>query len=299
MRIVSLLPSATEIAYALGLGDDVVGVTHECDWPPQARSKRQVSRSTIPVDATAAQIDDLVAASMTGGAPTYLLDEEAVRDLRPDVVLTQDLCAVCAVPAGQIEQALDRLGCTAQVVSLDPSSLDEMLDGIVQVGDVTGRQNEADAVVSRLRERLAAVESAVAGRARPRTFALEWGDPPYNGGHWVPEMIARAGGEPVLGAWGTPSVRVLWDDIAAADPEVVVFMPCGYDLDGAVAQAGPVLERAEIASARCVVAVDASGYFSRPGPRLIDGVEMLAAVLHPDAVPAVPPGRVAVLRPAG
>lgn len=297
MRIVSLLPSATEIVYALGLEDSLVGVTHECDWPPQARNKQQVSRSLIPAGATAVEIDDLVTGSMTGGPPTYALDDDAVRALAPDLVLTQDLCAVCAVPAGQVEQALDTIGCPADVLSLDPSSLDEMLDGVLQVGAVTGTEAEAERVVAALRARLDAVSRAVDGLPRPRTFALEWADPPYNGGHWVPEMIQHAGGEPVLGAWGTPSVRVRWEDIAAAAPEVVVFMPCGYDVDGAVAQAAPVLERAELAGATTVVAVDASGCFSRPGPRLVDGVEILAAVLHPEKF-ATPPRGMAVLRPS-
>jgi iron complex transport system substrate-binding protein len=296
VRIVSLLPSATEIVYALGLGDSLVGVTHECDWPQDARTKRQVSRSTIPADATAAEIDDLVAGSMSGGPPTYLLDESAFRDLDPHLVLTQDLCAVCAVPAGQVEQALDTLGCAADVVSLDPSSLEEVLADVLRVGAVTGRAAQAESVVTDLRRRLATVEAAVAGRPRPRTFALEWGDPPYNGGHWVPEMIARAGGDPVLGAWGTPSVRVRWEDIAAAEPDLVVFMPCGYDLDGAVTQAAPILARPEIAAAT-VVAVDASGCFSRPGPRLVDGVEILAAALHPQ-VRTAPAAGMRVLRSA-
>lgn len=297
MRIVSLLPSATEIVCALGLEDDLVGVTHECDWPPVARTKRQVSQSMIPAGATAAQIDDLVVGSMSGGAPTYLLDEAAVRELQPDLVLTQDLCAVCAVPAGQVEHALDKLGCSADVVSLDPSSLEEMLQGIEEVGERTGRLAQARALVADLRGRLDAVEAAVAGCRRPRTFALEWGDPPYNGGHWVPEMVQRAGGDAVLGAWGTPSVRVTWDAIEEQRPEVVVFMPCGYDLGGALAQADQVLSRPEIAAAT-VVAVDASGCFSRPGPRLVEGVEILAAALHPDAVPAPRTDAMRVLRRA-
>jgi len=296
MRIVSLLPSATEIVYALGLGDQLVGVTHECDWPAEAASKRVVSHTNLPSGADPAEIDRLVSASMSDGDPTYSLDRDAVRDLQPDLVITQDLCAVCAVPAGDVRAALDVLGCGADVVSLDPSSLDDVLDGIVRVAQITGTEQRATALVDGLRRRLAAVSAAVSGLEQPRTFALEWGDPPFNGGHWVPEMIDKAGGEPVLGRWGTPSVRVTWDEIADARPEVVVFMPCGYDLPAAVAEAQTFLNRPELAGAGAVFAVHANAFFSRPGPRLVDGVEILASALHPDAVAAAPAGALARLR---
>ena len=283
MRILSLLPSATEIVYALGLEDDLVGVTHECDWPAAARDKRVVSFSVLPAAATPAEIDERVSASIGGGDPIYRLDDQAVRELRPDIVLTQDLCAVCAVPSGHVNQALETLGCTADVVSLDPGSLDEVVDCMVTVGRATGTEARAALLAAELRARLDAVRAAVAGRARPRTFALEWSDPPFNGGHWVPEMIEVAGGESLLGCRHTPSVRVDWESIAEAAPEVVVFMPCGYDLDQAAEEGATLLGRAELASAEAVFAVDASGYFSRPGPRLVDGTEGLASVLHPDA----------------
>ena len=284
MRILSLLPSATEIVYALGLEDDLVGVTHECDWPPPARAKPAVSIPLVPVGTPPAEIDRLVSESLGEGAPIYRLDTDAVRDLRPDLVLTQDLCAVCAVPSGHVNEALDVLGCPAQVVSLDPSSLDDVLECVRQVGVATGTLARSTDVVDRLRARLQAVRQAVAGRHRPRTFALEWSDPPFNGGHWVPDMLDAAGAEPVLGARGMPSVRVTWDDIASAAPDVVVFMPCGYGLDEAAAEGVDLLERPQLAGATGILAVDASGYFSRPGPRLVDGVEMLAAQLHPGSV---------------
>lgn len=283
MRIVSLLPSATEIVYALGIEDDLVGVTHECDWPPQARSKQVVSVSALPPGATPAEVDELVSTSLAGGDPIYRLDEVAVRDLRPDIVLTQDLCAVCAVPSGHVNEALDVLGCRAEVVSLDPSTLDHVIECLVTVGKATGTQEHAERVAEELRRRLRAVQDAVPDEPRPRTFALEWSDPPFNGGHWVPSMIDLAGGDPVLGSAGTPSVRVRWEDIAAAAPEVVVFMPCGYDLDQAAAEGQALLDRPELEAA-AIYAVDASSYFSRPGPRLVDGVEILASVLHPGAV---------------
>lgn len=296
MRIVSLLPSATEIVYALGVEGDLVGVTHECDWPPAARAKRVVSFSALPPASDPAEIDRLVSASIDGGEPVYRLDGEAVRELRPDLVLTQDLCAVCAVPSGHVNEALEVLGCRAEVVSLDPSSLDDVLDCVLRVGSVTGSEERAATLVAGLRRRLEAVADAVAGTGRPHTFALEWSDPPFNGGHWVPEMIERAGGEPVLGCPGTPSVRVSWDQIAAASPEAVVFMPCGYDLARACAEAVPLLERAELAGAGAIFAVDASAYFSRPGPRLIDGVEILASALHPDAMASDLPDAIRRLR---
>jgi iron complex transport system substrate-binding protein len=283
VRIVSLLPSATEIVYALGLEDELVGVTHECDWPPEARAKRAVSFSALAPGTTPAEVDRRVSASIGGGDPIYRLDGEAVRELRPDMVLTQDLCAVCAVPSGHVNQALEMLGCTAEVVSLDPSSLDEVIECLVTVGRATGTYGRALHLAAELRRRLDDVRGVVAGRPRPRTLALEWSDPPFNGGHWVPEMIEMAGGEAVLGCPHTPSVRVEWEAIAEAAAEVVVFMPCGYDLEQAAEEGKGLLDRPELASAAAVFAVDASSFFSRPGPRLVDGVEALASVLHPDA----------------
>jgi iron complex transport system substrate-binding protein len=291
MRIVSLLPSATEIVYALGLEGDLVGVTDECDWPPQARTVQVVSHSALPAVAEPAEIDRLVSASIGGDQPIYRLDTDAIRDLRPDLVLAQDLCAVCAVPSGHINQALDVLGCQAEVISLDPSSLDEVLDGVLEVGKAAGVPERAKEVVAGLRERLTGVQAAVEALERPRVFALEWGEPPFNGGHWVPEMLQLAGSEPVLACPGAPSVRVSWAQIAAAAPQVVVFMPCGYDLQAAAEEASrTLLQRPELAGAEAIVAVDASAYCSRPGPRLVDGVEILAAVLHPGRLPPPPVG---------
>ncbi len=297
LRILSLLPSATEIVYALGLEDDLVGVTHECDWPPEARHKRAVSFSSLPAVSDPAEVDRLVSASVAGGDPVYRLDTDAVRELRPDIVLSQDLCAVCAVPSGYVNDALDVLGCKAEVLSLDPCSVDEVLGCVIRVGEATGTSSRAAALVAGLRNRLQAVDDAVGRQGRPSTFALEWCDPPFNAGHWVPEMIELAGGEPVLGSPGTPSVRVTWEQIAASDPQVVVFMPCGYGLHEAVAEASArLLDRKELAGAQALFAVDASSYFSRPGPRIVDGVEILAHALHPGAWRDVPPGAVVRLR---
>jgi iron complex transport system substrate-binding protein len=298
MRIVSLLPSATEIVYALGLAEHLVGVTDECDWPPQARRVRVVSRSALPAAAEPAEIDRLVSASIGGGQPIYQLDTDAIRDLRPDLVLSQDLCAVCAVPSGHVNQALDVLGCQAEVISLDPSSLDEVLEGVLQVGKAAGVEQRAGEVVAGLRERLDRVQAAVEGLERPRVFALEWGDPPFNGGHWVPEMLQVAGAEALLACPGAPSVRVTWAQIAAAAPQVVVFMPCGYDLQAAAEEVSQtLLARPELAGAEAIVAVDASAYCSRPGPRLVDGVEILAAALHPGRLLPPPAGTAVRLAP--
>jgi iron complex transport system substrate-binding protein len=296
MRILSLLPSATEIVYALGLEEDLVGVTHECDWPPAARSKRPVSFSALPPAAEPAEVDRLVSASINGGEPIYRLDTDAIRELRPDLVLTQDLCAVCAVPSGHVNDALEVLGCRAEVLSMDPSSLDDVLDCVLQVGAVTAAEGPAAALVDSLRGRLRAVTDRVAGREKPRTFALEWSDPPFNGGHWVPGMIELAGGEALLGSPGTPSIRVGWDEIVSASPEVVVFMPCGYDLEAASAEAASLVDRAEFSAVGAFFAVDASSYFSRPGPRLVDGVEILASALHPDVALSGPTSPNAVRR---
>jgi iron complex transport system substrate-binding protein len=291
MRIVSLLPSATEIVYALGLEGHLVGVTDECDWPPQARTVPVVSRSALPAAAEPAEIDRLVSASIGGAQPLYRLDTQAIGELRPDLVLAQDLCAVCAVPSGHINQALDVLGCRAEVISLDPSSLAEVLDGVLQVGKAAGVPERAGEVVAGLRERLARVQGAVAGLERSRVFALEWGDPPFCGGHWVPEILQVAGAEAVLACPGAPSVRVTWAQIQAVAPQLVVFMPCGYDLQGAAEEARrTLLGRPELAGAEAIVAVDASAYCSRPGPRLVDGVEILAAMLHPGRLPPPPAG---------
>ncbi len=296
MRILSLLPSATEVVFALGLGDDLVGVTHECDWPPAARTKRSVSFSALPPAAEPAEVDRMVSASIDGGEPIYRLDREAVRELRPDLVLTQDLCAVCAVPSGRVNEALEALGCRAEVLSMDPSSLGEVLDCVLRVGAATGTEAAAAVLAKALHARLRAVTDAVAGRERPETFALEWSDPPFNGGHWVPEMIEVAGGRAVLASRGAPSVRVTWADIEAASPQVVVFMPCGYGLEAATTEGASLLDRPELAGTEAFFAVDASSYFSRPGPRLVDGVEILASALHPAAVPDSPPDTLRRLR---
>ncbi|MGY2875420.1 iron complex transport system substrate-binding protein [Marmoricola sp. URHA0025 HA25] len=281
MRVVSLLPSTTEILFAIGAGEEVVGVTFECDHPPAARSRPIVSTSTMPEDLTPAEIDAFVAAAVARGEDLYRLDEGALAGLDADLVVTQDLCAVCAIDVSVVDDALAHLGCTADVLTIDPHTLEEVFASIEALGAATGRVDEARALVAGQRDRLAAVAARVAGLERPRVLLLEWTDPPYAPGHWIPEMIALAGGDPVLGTPGEKSRRVTWDDVHAARPEVVVVAPCGYDRAGAAAQADELQRSGLLPTAVRVVAVDANASWARPGTRLVDGVEELAGLLHP------------------
>lgn len=281
MRIVSLLPSTTEIVFGLGAGDDVVGVTFECDHPAEARTRRIVSTSAMPEGLTPQQIDAFVADALRRGEDLYRLEADALREIDPDIVLTQDLCAVCAVDIAVVDDALAHLGCTADVLTVDPHTLAEVLESIVTIGARVGRSDAARDWVAALRERLDAVERAVAGRERPRVLLLEWTDPPYAPGHWIPEMIELAGGHCVLGAAGEKSVRITWEAAITTAPDVVVCAPCGFDTDAAAALAADVAPRFPGAA---VWAVDANAAFARPGPRLVDGVEALAALLHPGAL---------------
>jgi iron complex transport system substrate-binding protein len=284
MRLVSLLPSATEIVYALGLGDQLVGVTFECDEPPSARVEKAVvvaGRDTSAM--TPGEIDAYVRAKSAAGEELYTLHQDALAGLDPDIVITQDLCWVCAIPSGQVDDALAYLGCRADVVSLDPNSLEDVLESIHTVGARTGTQPRATELVDELRARLASVAAAVAGRPRPRVAVVEWVDPPFPGGHWVPDLITAAGGEPVAAMAHTPSAATTWSQIADARPDVVIVAPCGYHLAGAAEQAVAV---AAALPGPAIWAIDADGIVVRPGPRLVDGVEAIAAILHPSAVPA-------------
>ncbi|HUC06034.1 MAG TPA: ABC transporter substrate-binding protein [Acidimicrobiales bacterium] len=293
MKIVSLLPSATEILFAIGAGDSVVGVTFECDFPAEARSRRIVSDTTLTPGLGPAAIDAEVRARMAAGEDLYTLDEGALRELDPDVVVTQDLCAVCAVATAGVDEALAHLGCRAQVVTLDPMTLDEVLDSIAAVGAVSGAVDGAAALLGHLRRRLRGVADAVAGLPRPRLALLEWTDPPFCAGHWLPDMVTAAGAEPVLGQRGANSRPLTWNDVAAARSDMVIVAPCGYRLDGAADLARQVL--AHLPREVPVWAVDADAAFVRPGPRVIDGVEALAHIAHPEAVSA-PPGMVRRIR---
>jgi iron complex transport system substrate-binding protein len=297
VKIVSLLPSATEIVFALGLGEDLRGVSFECDYPESARSVPIVSGTALPTDGSlsAGEIDAEVSARVAAGESIYTLDDARIRAIDPDLILAQDLCQVCAVPSGAVEEALDVIGCHAQVVSLDPGRLDEVIACIGTVGAVTATRREADALMGELRARVDAVRQRVRGRRRPRVLVLEWQDPPFNAGHWVPDQVEAAGGVPVLAVAGARSRRLTWDEIASEDVDITVFMPCGFDLEGAVAQSSALLAHPRAAGLGRIVAVDANAYFSRPGPRVVDGVELLAALLHGTPSTNVPGAR--VLRP--
>jgi len=289
MRIVSLLPSATEILHAVGAGDDVVGVTFECDYPETARERaRIVSTSALPHGLDPRGIDAAVSAALARGDDLYHLDAGALADLDADLVLTQDLCAVCAVDVSVVDDALAHLGCRADVLTVDPHTLDEVLESIVTIGERTGTRERAAALVADLHHRLDAVRAAVAGRPRPRMLILEWTDPPFAPGHWLPEMVDSAGGECVLGTAGEKSTRVTWDDVRAGAPDVIVCAPCGFDLDGSERLARAVLGELPPAP---VWAVDANASYARPGPRLVDGVEALAGILHPELVASSPLAR--------
>jgi iron complex transport system substrate-binding protein len=287
VRLVSLLPSATEIVYSLGLGEDLVGVTFECDEPPAARLEKTVvvgGRDTSGM--TPREIDSYVRAQLAAGADLYTLHAQALAELQPDLILTQDLCRVCALPSGHVEDALGYLGCQAEVLSLDPHSLDDVLDSILAVGQRTGVSERATRLVGDLRARLARTAARVTGLRRPKVAVVEWVDPPFTAGHWIPDMVSAAGGQPVAARPGAQSVPTSWAAIAAAAPEVIVVAPCGYHLPGAVEQAQSA---AQALPGVPVWAIDADGIVVRPGPRLVDGVEAIASILHPDAVPAARP----------
>lgn len=275
MRIVSLLPSATEIVYALGLDDRLEGVTEECDWPPAARSKRPVVRALQPAGLTAAEVDAWVHDHAPAGG-LYALDEAAMAEIAPHLVLTQDLCRVCAVPTGDVDAALERAGCPSTVVTLEPQRLDEVIASVVAVAEAAGVPERGRALAADLHARLDAVASTVADRPRVPALVLEWLDPPYTAGHWVPDVVTAAGGVPLLGDPGGRSRPTTWDEVRAQAPEVVVLAPCGLPAERAWEQARSI--PSGILEATTVV-MD----LARPGPRLMDCVEGLAAVLHPDA----------------
>ena len=286
MRIASLVPSATEMLFALGLGDQVVAVTHECDYPPEAAGKRHLTRSLVPEGLSAGEIDAEVRRLTGEGRHLYELDEPALRELEVDLIVTQAVCEVCAVSYDDVVAVAGRLPTHPRVISLDPSNLDEVLADVPRIGEIAGFSDRADALHDELASRLAAVREAVAGATRPKVLALEWLDPPFIGGHWVPEMIAIAGGEDTLGIPGAKSRTAEWDELAASSPDVVVAMPCGWDASRARAEVDAHAAEVAAIGAGRVWTVDAAATFSRPGPRLVEGTELLAHLLHPDRVDA-------------
>ncbi len=290
MRIVSLVPHATELLFALGLGADVVGVTHECDFPPAATALAQVTRDVLPQGLNAGEIDAAVRERTLEGDAIYVLDRERLAALEPELIVTQALCPVCAVSYDEVAAVAKTLPSTPRVIALDPKTLGETLGDVRTIAQATDRRDAGVELISGAAARIDRVKLAVRAQRRPRVAALEWLDPVYVAGHWTPQLIELAGGEDVLGLPGEPSQTVTWGELAAARPEVVVVMPCGYDEVRAHAEAvGHAHELASVGAQR-VLAVNASAYFSRPGPRLIDGLELLAHMLHPDRFPEVPAG---------
>ncbi|HXE44904.1 MAG TPA: cobalamin-binding protein [Conexibacter sp.] len=287
MRIVSLVPSATETLFALGLGDEVVAVTHECDYPPAAQELPHVTRDALPGDLTAGQIDAAVRARTDQGEAIYELDVEALHELAPDLIVTQALCAVCAVSFEDVRAVAEEIASRPRVISLDPRTLGEVLGDIRTLAEATDRRDAGVALVQDAAARIDRVRLAVRDRRAPRVAALEWLDPVYVAGHWTPQLIEYAGGLDVLGMAGEHSERRTWEEVAAAEPDVVIVMPCGYDAERAHAEATTFRQQLAALGAGEVVAVDAAAYFSRPGPRLIDGLELLAHVLQPESIPEV------------
>jgi iron complex transport system substrate-binding protein len=295
LKIISLLPSATEIVFALGLGDSLEGVTHECDFPAEAREKPVVMRPSLPSGPLSSrEIDAAVREKMNAKEPLYVLDRAVIQRVHPDVILTQDLCRVCSIATGQVEDALADLGVDAKVLSLDPNTLEEIFVSIEAVGKLLEREGAAKEITEGLRTRVEAVKKTALRLPSIRVLAQEWLDPPFAGGHWVPEMIELAGGTNLLAEKGRPSREVTWRQIRDATPEVVVYMPCGYYLDEAEGEAARLFFNPEFADTPAaregnVFAVDATSYFSRPGPRIVDGLEILAWAIHPEAYAEPPP----------
>ncbi len=294
MRIVSLVPSATEMLFALGLGRDVAAVTHECDFPPEARDRPTITRDVIGAGLPPAEIDRQVRELTEQGKSIYALDESLLESLQPDLIVTQELCAVCAVSYDDVRAIAGRLDSRPRVISLDPSTLGEVLGDVRTLAGATEAGEAAEDLLEAAAARIDRVRTATEGAEPVRVAALEWLDPIFVAGHWTPQLIEYAGGADVLGMPGEHSERRSWEEVAAAKPEVVVVMPCGYDAERAAEEAYEFADRLEALGARRVVAVDAAAYFSRPGPRLVEGLEVLGHVLHPDRLPEAPSGWVEI-----
>jgi iron complex transport system substrate-binding protein len=290
MRIASLVPSATEMLFALGLGDSVVAVTHECDYPPAAGSLPHLTRTVLAEGLDAGQIDTAVKETVGEGRALYELDEELLAALVPDLIVTQAICDVCAVSYEDVLEVAGRLPSKPKVLQQDPSTLSEMLEDVIRLGEATDLESEAHLMRGELEGRLATVRATVSGSTQPRVVALEWLDPPFVGGHWIPEMISIAGGDDVAGPPGLKSPEVGWGALSGLNPDVVIAMPCGWYVSESHAQAVEHWDRIAGLGAGRVYAVDAASTFSRPGPRLVDGVELLGHILHPDLVD--PPGNI-------
>jgi iron complex transport system substrate-binding protein len=288
MRIVSLVPSATETLFALGLGPDVIAVTHECDYPAAARELPKITRDVLPTGLSAGEIDAAVKERTLAGLSIYELDADLLHDLRPDLIVTQELCSVCAVSYDDVRAVAEEIETHPRIISLDPHTVGEVLSDVRTLAQATDRKDEAVELVRNASARIDRVRLAVRGARRPRVVALEWLDPPFAAGHWIPQLIEYAGGEDVLGFAGEKSEERTWQEVEASRPDLVIVMPCGYDAE--IAHREAEMHRDELAAVGAgeVVAVDAAAYFSRPGPRIIDGLELLAHIIHPELVPDAP-----------
>src|SRR5215211_7253697 len=289
-RIVSFLPSATEMACALGLADSIVGITHECDYPPEIKSKPVVVRAVLPLERmTQSEIDRAVAERIRNGQSLYQIDEQLLRELAPDLILTQNLCQVCAPSGNEVSQVIKALPKAPQILWLTPQSLGEIFDNVRELGAATDRTAEAEALVNDCQTRLETLARRTEGVHKTRVFCMEWLDPVYASGHWVPELVKIAGGIDELGREGGESVRISWEEIAAWAPEVLVIMPCGFNLQQTMKQvwsvlgyrSSPFFDLPAVRNGR-VYAVDANSYFARPGPRVVEGAELLAQIFHPE-----------------
>jgi len=288
MRILSLLPSATEIVYALGLGTDLVGVSHECDYPEEARTKPIVSTSTPASTLRSEQTHSAFSEHGHSSHSLYRIDEQLLKQIDPDVILTQELCKVCAIPVTQVREAARILAGPRRVLSLEPSNLHQILESISAVAEVTGRQAKAAALVAQLKSRIARISSATSSlHERPRVFCMEWMEPVMAGGHWIPEMIRLAGGTDGVGNEGQPSNAIEWEQVVEFAPQLLVIMPCGYKIPRSIEEVDRLASNRgfyDLPAVRCgeVYVVDSPAFFSRPGPRVVDGLEILAQIIHPE-----------------
>ncbi len=294
MRVASLLPSATEMIHFTGAGASLVGVTHECDYPPGVeRLPKLTSTSMDHRNMSSAEIDDAIGEQLTDAGSIYALDAKLLEDLAPDLIVTQGLCEVCAVSMSLVEQAVEGMKRKPEVLSLNPTSIHEVLEDTVKIGEALGRGDETRKKIDVLEERLVRVEEAVGDLSRPRVGCIEWLDPPFSAGHWVPEMVRIAGGEDLFAGPGEPSIRLAWEEVFEAAPEALVLMPCGFDVEWTTQEARMLAELPgwsglPAVSNGQVWAVDANSYFSRPALRLVEGVEILARILYPEVFPDVP-----------
>jgi len=296
MRICSFLPSTTEIVYELGLGENLVGVTHECDYPPEVKGKKTVIMSFLDQKKLSSrEIDDLVTENAAQGKSTYLVDKDALKEANPDIILTQQLCEVCAVSGSQVMEAVEVLGHSPQIISLEPTTISEIFDTIITIGEATGTKERAIEITDKLKARVERIRSQLENeRDRPRVFCLEWLDPPFVGGHWVPEMVEMAGGDNGLGKPGEPSFKVTWEDIVNFAPQMLFIMPCGFDIEKTLNELDVLTSREEWFSLPStnrgqIYLLDANSYFSRPGPRIVDGLEILARAIHPEIIKGYEP----------